>query len=473
MESAKYGRMSDRLHLSSRFTLALGFGGLLVIMALAGMDALRVLRQIRRDDDQIRRQFLSRNHVLNDIRSDLYLSGTYVRDYLLEPEPERAGTFRASLQEVRHGMDSALLSYDNQVELEEKQHYTALRTELSRYWKTLDPILTWDAAERRRRGYTFLRDEVFPRRTAMLEIAGRIAEINEQQLNAGNERVVELLVKFQNRMALTLLATLALGLGMAAFSARKILKLESHSQARFQEVVDARRQLANLSAKLVSAQETERRALSRELHDEVGQALSAVLVELRNLATLTAMRSEEQSRNQMELIKSLVENTVRVVRNMSLLLRPSMLDDLGLLPALRWQAREVSKRTGMDVNVSTDLSSDDLPDEHKTCIYRVVQEALHNCARHSQASIVRIRVQQKPGAITLSIQDDGHGFDVKQFKGLGLLGIEERVAHLGGICEIHSEPGDGVILSVELPLPNQEGTRSASETQTDSHSVSG
>ena len=195
----------------------------------------------------------------------------------------------------------------------------------------------------------------------MLEIAGRIAEINEQQLNAGNERVVELLVKFQNRMALTLLATLALGLGMAAFSARKILKLESHSQARFEEVVDARRQLANLSAKLVSAQETERRALSRELHDEVGQALSAVLVELRNLATLTAMRSEEQSRNQMELIKSLVENTVRVVRNMSLLLRPSMLDDLGLLPALRWQAREVSKRTGMDVNVSTDLSSDDLP----------------------------------------------------------------------------------------------------------------
>jgi len=473
MESAKYSPVSDRRRLSSRFTLALGFGGLLVIMALAGIDALRVLRQIRRDDDQIRRQFLSRNHVLNDIRSDLYLSGTYVRDYLLEPEPQRAGTFRASLQEVRHGMDSALLSYDNQVEPAEKQHYTALKTELSQYWKTLDPILGWDSAERRRRGYTFLRDEVFPRRTAMLEIASRIAEINEQQLNAGNERVVELLVKFQNRMALTLFATLALGLGMAAFSTRKILKLESHSQDRFQEVLEARKQLTNLSAKLVSAQETERRALSRELHDEVGQALSAVLVELRNLATPTAIRSEEHSRNQMELIKSLVENTVRVVRNMSLLLRPSMLDDLGLLPALRWQAREVSKRTGMDVNVATDLSSDDLPDEHKTCIYRVVQEALHNCARHSQASTVRIRVQQKLGAITLSIQDDGQGFDVKQSKGLGLLGIEERVAHLGGTCELHSEPGNGVIVSIKLPLPNQEETRSAFQSQTDSHSVSG
>src|SRR5712692_2296758 len=91
----------DRLQLSSRFALLAGFGGLLVIMALAGVDALRVLRQISRDDDQIRRQFLFRNHVLNDIRSELYLSGTYVRDYLLEPEQARASTFRASLQEVR------------------------------------------------------------------------------------------------------------------------------------------------------------------------------------------------------------------------------------------------------------------------------------------------------------------------------------------------------------------------------------
>ena len=220
-------------------------------------------------------------------------------------------------------MDSALISYGEQVEPEEREHYAALMTELSQYWQTLDPILTWDAAERRRRGYTFLRDEVFPRRTAMLYIAGRIAETNEQQLSAGNERVVALLLEFQNRLAVTLFATLALGLGMAAFSIRKILKLEAHAQARFQEVAEARRQLTNLSAKLVNAQEIERRALSRELHDEVGQALSAVLIELRNLSVVPVMRNEEQSRNQLELIKGLVENTLRVVRNMSLLLRPS------------------------------------------------------------------------------------------------------------------------------------------------------
>jgi signal transduction histidine kinase len=139
---------------------------------------------------------------------------------------------------------------------------------------------------------------------------------------------------------------------------------------------------------------------------------------------------------------------------------------------LRWQAREVSKRTGMDVSVATDIS-DHLPDEHKTCIYRIVQEALHNCSRHSLATTVRIRVQQKPEVLLLSIQDDGQGFDVEHSKGLGLLGIEERAARLGGACEVHSGPGQGTILYVELPFKNIRGEREADHSEADSHSVSG
>ncbi len=95
----------------------------------------------------------------------------------------------------------------------------------------------------------------------------------------------------------------------------------------------------------------------------------------------------------------------------------------------------------MDVNVITDLASDDLPDEHKTCIYRVVQEALHNCSRHSHATRSAFASISKAPPLSLSIQDDGCGFDVKQVKGLGLLGIEERVARLGGQCKVQSERG--------------------------------
>jgi signal transduction histidine kinase len=133
-------------------------------------------------------------------------------------------------------------------------------------------------------------------------------------------------------------------------------------------------------------------------------------------------------------------------------LRPSMLDDLGLIPALKWQARECSKSTSMDVTVATELDSDELPDDYKTCIYRVVQEALHNCARHSHATWVRISVQQVQHRLLLSIRDNGQGFDVRHTKGLGLLGIQERVTRLGGTCHVQSQPGIGTTLSVGLPV---------------------
>jgi len=453
----------------SRLVLVVGFGSLLAIIALSGFDALRVLGRFRKEGDQIRRQFLFRNRVLNNIRAEVYISGTYVRDYLLEPDASRASGFGTKLESVRRQMENELSTYAGQLEPRESAHYEVLRTDLTQYWGVLQPILTWDAAKRQAQGYAFLRDVVFPRRTAMLEVASGIADLNEQQLNSGDERVSSLLEKFQDRLLVTLFAALALGLGLAILSARKILHLEAHAQARYKEVAEARKQLTSLSARLVEAQETERRSLSRELHDEVGQSLSAALLELRNLFAVLDGRPYEQVRTQAEVVKGLIEGSVRTVRNMALLLRPSMLDDLGLIPALKWQAREVSKRTAMDVTVATELESEALPDEYKTCIYRIVQEALHNCSRHSDATTVRVRVHYKAGELVLTIQDDGRGFDVSQSKGLGLLGIEERVAQLGGTFHVHSGPGIGTLLTVELPYTHL--TKDQSEA--DSHPVSG
>jgi signal transduction histidine kinase len=263
-------------------------------------------------------------------------------------------------------------------------------------------------------------------------------------------------------MFVTLVAALVLGLGMAFFSTRKILSLEEQAHMQYEEASEARGQLKDLSARLVQAQETERRALSRELHDEVGQSLTAVLVELHNLSACKIATSKDETLH-FETVKGLVENSIRVVRNMSLLLRPSMLDDLGLIPALRWQARETSKRTSMDVSVAAELDSDNLPDEYKTCIYRVVQEALNNCAHHSGARAVRIGVERHSDRLALTIQDDGKGFDVQQMKGLGLLGIQERVARLAGTCSVRSKVGSGTTISVELPFSEGGGSTDATE----------
>jgi len=210
--------------------------------------------------------------------------------------------------------------------------------------------------------------------------------------------------------------------------------------------------LKQLSARLVEAQEDERRSISRELHDEVGQALTGVLLEMANFSKLIRNRDLEGVSTKAADIKHLLENSIGVVRNMALLLRPSMLDDLGLLPALEWQAREVSRRTNMRVSVDADDLPEGLPEEHKTCVYRIVQEALHNCVQHAAAHTVKIAVRQRNGQLLLSIQDDGKGFQVERTRGMGLLGIEERVEHLGGRFAVDSVPGKGTELRVSLPL---------------------
>jgi signal transduction histidine kinase len=201
----------------------------------------------------------------------------------------------------------------------------------------------------------------------------------------------------------------------------------------------------------VRAQEEERRALSRELHDEVGQSFSAILMEVENLLDL---HQGTELLPHLESIRNVAEKGLSEARNMALLLRPSMLDDFGLVPALNWQAKESTKRTGLRVQITATEVPDDLPEEHKTCIYRVVQEALNNVARHAQATTVQVSLQCRPFEISLNVQDDGTGFDSQRVRGLGLLGMEERVRHLGGNFTIDSQPGRGTRLKINLPIAN-------------------
>jgi signal transduction histidine kinase len=406
---------------------------------------MQALRDIQTSNDEMREDFLQRTRLLERIRGDVYVSGTYVRDYLLEPESGKAEGHRYSLLESRKDMDSALAEYRARLNTRERQPFQVLTDELVDYWKLLEPVFDWSPEQRRRAGYSFLSEEVFPRRQAMLHIADQIAAVNESQLNTGKARVEETFTRFSRRLIITLALTIGLGLLLAAFSVRKILGLERDTASQFAEV-------KQLSARLVEAQENERRSISRELHDEVGQALTGVLVEMANLSTLIRTGSKDAVAAKADEIKKEVENSIGVVRNMALLLRPSMLDDLGLVPALQWQAREVSKRGGAWVKVAAGDIPENLPEEHKTCVYRIVQEALHNCAQHAGARNVTVTVQQAKGRLLLRIEDDGKGFDAQQEKGMGLVGMQERVSHLGGSFGVESVPGKGTAIQVGLPL---------------------
>ena len=442
--------------LKTRTALLAGFGGVLALMLFAGLDSARVVGRIRSQERKIGRDYQNRNRILNRIRSDLYLSGTWVRDYLLEPEATRAESHRSRLEDTRERMDTDLAAYQRILTPKEKQTFRSLRLGLDAYWRVLDPVFSWTAELRRERGYLFLRDEVFPRRMAMLDIAGQIADINENLLSAGEASVEDLFSDFRRRLLIIMLVTMGLGLLLAGSVIQQILQFERQAAERYREIVEARKELKELSASLVAAQEIERRSLSRELHDEIGQSLSAVLVELGNLTAGLPPEIAPGVRKHADTIRSLVENSMAVVRNLSLLLRPSMLDDLGLVPALEWQARETSRRTGMRVTIAAETVSDELPETHKTCIYRIVQEALHNSVRHADAHKVRVTVQQDSNQLLLAVQDDGKGFDSRRHKGLGLLGMEERVSHLGGSFQFDSKPGAGSVITCVLPLAAPE-----------------
>jgi signal transduction histidine kinase len=157
-------------------------------------------------------------------------------------------------------------------------------------------------------------------------------------------------------------------------------------------------------------------------------------------------------------IRQSAEENVRSIRDTALLLRPSMLDDLGLIPALRWQAREMRRRWGLKVRVTAEEIGDQLPDAYKTCVYRVVQEALNNTVKHAKATEARVIVRWSAEGLLVVVQDDGVGFDSTRDKGMGLIGMEERVRRLKGRFRIDSQPGSGTVLSFLFPgLAGGEG----------------
>lgn len=431
-----------RRKLRPLLVLSVGFGGLLAFLAAAALGALLQLNRVRADDARIRHDFLTRIGSLEQIRSEIYLSGSDIRDFLLSPNEGDAEDEKLRIHAIETETRAALNVYSHDLDPEERDPFQALRSEIDDYWQVLQIPFQWTPAERNRLRYTFFYEQLVPRRTTMLQIADSIAAINERGLNRAEDRLAASAENLRWSLAVTFGVALLGGLVLAIATIAVTLRLERELERRLLETTRARADLQDLSARLLRAQEEERRTLARELHDEVGQSLSAIMMEAGNLQPAGAA------------IARIAENTLTVVRDLALLLRPSMLDDFGLVPALNWQAREMNKRAGLHIRVSADDASDSIPDEHRTCVYRLVQEALNNSARHAGARNVQVTVRNEGSRVVFSVQDDGVGFDNKIVHGLGLLGMQERVRRLGGTLRIESQPGRGTTISAELPLPD-------------------
>ena len=427
-----------------------GFGGILLIFIVAAVDAVRLLHEMRAENKILRDASLERSHHLASIRSYVLLSHTYMGDYLLDLDDQRSKEHLAQMRDAWSRMLNDLDTYHSST-LDEAVLLKQLQDLLGRHWQDVSRAMNWPEAERRRKGASFYGDEILPLRTTVLEISTRVEEVDAKQLASTEGEIQSEFERLGRRLSIVLIVALGaaflLGVGCVVY----ILRIERQNRRRYQEIVQARRTLQQLSARLVEAQETERRTISRELHDQVGQTLNALLVDAANLAKRIPVE-DAISRRYLDNIRTFADSSVNSLRDIALLLRPSMLDDLGLIPALEWQAREVSRRSGIKVKVAAEKVPDSLPDAVRTCVYRVVQETLQNVSRHSGARSATVTVRQTDGSLELTVEDDGRGFDPGRARGLGLLGMEERVKQLDGRLEIQSQPDKGTVLHVTLPI---------------------
>jgi len=438
-----------------RALLWIGFGGLLLLMAAAGLRAISFLYQVEIRQEQIRRDFVERDRVLEKLRSEIYLSGTYVRDFLMDTDESRSEAHRQAFFDTKQQIQEAVSNFRRLAVRNARSSFAEFERQLNSYLTTLTPVLDWSVAERRQLGPQFVREQVLPRRMDVISLAERLQQVSERQLEDSSEEIAQLFASFRRRLMLMFLLVLAVGAALAGVTLWRILDLERKSQSQFEEVLRTRRELQHLSAELISAQEAERKRIARELHDQVGQTIWAMMLGLSSLRSALEKNDPAEAERHLESVHRMAENTAALVRNISLLLRPSMLDDLGLIPALHWLVREVSRTSSLQVELAAPETELVLPEDHKTCIYRVVQETLRNVARHAAASRVKITIEQEKNSIRTTMQDDGRGFKPEMEKGVGILGMEERVARLGGKLAIDSRPGRGTTVVCELPLPGE------------------
>ncbi len=222
-------------------------------------------------------------------------------------------------------------------------------------------------------------------------------------------------------------------------------------QASEEQVKEQNRLLGRLNARLAEAQESEARRLSRELHDEVGQDLAGLAYLIRARLSSTPQDPQQDMVRSMEIIETLMEK----VRDLSQSLRPAVLDDLGLMPALEWLTERVESDTDLRVKLESKGPEDRLNPGTETTAYRIVQEALTNVVRHADTDHADVSVNRGESVLEVSIQDEGAGFDPAAVDGStshGLSGMRERVKSLGGELEVRSSPGEGTRLKIRLPI---------------------
>ena len=299
------------------------------------------------------------------------------------------------------------------------------------------------------------------RAVPLLDEAGQIREwvgvhtdITERKQAEAAERRIEVLAASNRKLHEEVMRRQAVE--------QSLRKSEKHQSRLLEQSHRLQGQLRQMSRQILTAQEEERREISRELHDVVAQTLAGINIRLAVLKKEAALDSRNLGRD-IARTQRLVEKSVEIVHQFARELRPAVLDDLGLVPALHAFLKDFTTRTGIRATLKTTAKVEQLDQARRTVLFRVAQEALTNVSRHAQASRVEVSLQEAPGSLSMKVTDDGKSFDVQRAldgkgrKRLGLLGMRERLEMIGGGFGIESAPGKGTTIIASVPLGKVAG----------------
>jgi signal transduction histidine kinase len=431
-----------------------GLGFLLIIMGLSGVASIQETRRIHQQILAVEDTYRHIENVVESIRSDTSRLAVLRRDRLLG-QAGQPDDYARQLAGLRAKTELSLAELKSLRPQHSSTPVERLEHALEAYLNNVGLEFQQPPAQTKAR---FMDDGFGSETMPIFAIAEELGMLNEENFESRRRDLSQSVVNLQNDIWETMLTALVLGAIIAGTSVFRISSLEKESAAHQRVSELAEERLRHLSQQLVSSQEQERKALSRELHDEIGQLLTALRMELGNLERGRAAQGAESDPH-LDQAKKLAESTLRTTRDIAMGLRPAMLDVLGLGPALEWQVREFSRRYNTPIRLEVDGDLRDVPDPHRTYLYRIVQEGLTNCARHAQAKNIHVKLEDSSGQLAVLVEDDGVGFDQHSgvTYGLGLLGMTERVRELCGQMSIQSEPGKGTRIAVLLPLKRESG----------------
>ena len=413
--------------------LIAGFALVILLLATAALIGARNIQSIKDNSAQLVRDQVVANRLLDEVQQQQASLGEIFSALARDPEsivPERIlsqlNRLDASVAEIAQaGMRTP-----------QRELWMEMLDASRKFSQEVRRLVTAEEPE------SFMSRDLFRRHEQMISVTARLIEDSYRRALSAEALIDERSQRGVKETTILLGACLALALLFTALTVRMTSSL-------FRQMEWQTGELSRVSWHMLEDQETAARRFSHELHDELGQSLTAVKA---NLAALGHAGVTDQSR--LDDCQKLVDEAISNVRQLSQLLRPTILDDFGLAAGLRWLCEGFTHRTGIEVEFQSTLDSR-LPDETETHLFRIAQEALTNVARHSGAHKVTMQVGTRGGQVELCIQDDGQGLPAERGEhpeGMGMIGMRARARSAGGDLKVSSRPGHGVLLETRVPI---------------------